>query len=114
MFPLCSLSGALPGTEELGLESTCATREQPGLHQVPRATGEQNWEDDLDGTAWKRNAESGRAGISRRKTGWGGGCRPHSELRECSLRGDGKGEGRGFEGGKRHREPKDRRRAWEK
>ena len=114
MFPLCWLSEALSGKEELGLESARATREQRSLHQVPRATGEQNWEDDSGGTARKRNAESGRAAGSRRETGSGGGRQPHSELRDCSLRGDGKGEGGGFEGEKRHREPKDRRRAWEK
>lgn len=67
---------------------------------MPRATGEQNWEDDRGGTARKRNAESGRAAGSRRETGSGGGRQPHSELRECSLRGDGKGEGGGFEGEK--------------
>lgn len=109
MFPLRSLSGALSGKEELGLESARETGEQRRLYEVPRATGEQSWENARDGRAGKRNAESGRAGILRREPGWDGGRQPHAELKNSTLRRDGKGGGGGFEGGKRHRELKDRR-----
>ena len=84
-------------------ESTRETGEQRRRYQAPRATGELNWEDAHDGMAGKRNAESGRAGIPRREPGWGGGRQPHAELKNCTLRRDGKGGGGGFGGGKGHR-----------
>lgn len=52
------LLGALSEKEELESESAHMTRQQGGLYQVPRATVDQNWEDDCDGRAEeKRNAE---------------------------------------------------------